>query len=293
MKIHIIIVLLAIFVKIGHSTPIVDAKWLSKNTCKDNIKIIEVGVSFNSYIVEHVKCAKYTNFYNDGWRVVKDGASMVLPSSDDIVKIVTSLEIENKDHIVLYAKKNTIYGMAEVTAIYFTFKYLGHENISILNGGYPDFKKTESLFVEEGEYDKKITSKYVYKLNNIILANSEDIINNQKNNLPIVDSREADFFLGINKLRSFEKFGTIEKSINIPSKWFLESRGLNFNNKNKINKIFSQVGLPEKEDVIFFCYAGLESSLNWFVSHELMKNSKAKLYEGSIFKWNNEKKKLN
>ena len=85
----------------------------------------------------------------------------------------------------------------------------------------------------------------------------------------------------------------LEKSINIPSKWFLESRGLNFNNKNKINKIFSQVGLSEKEDVIFFCYAGLESSLNWFVSHELMKNSKAKLYEGSIFKWNQEKKLLN
>lgn len=293
MKINIIVILFLFFVKILQSSPIVNAKWLSKNVCKDNIKIIEVGVSFNSYIVEHIKCAKYTNFYNDGWRVVKNRVSMVLPSPDDLVKVVRSLEIENKDHIVLYAKKNTTYGMAEVTAIYFTFKYLGHENISILNGGYPNFKKTESLFVEEGEYDNKITSKYVYKLNNTILANSEDIINNQKNNLPIVDSREADFFLGINKLRSFEKFGTIEKSINIPAKWFLESRGLNFNNKNKINKIFSQVGLPEKENVIFFCYSGLESSLNWFVSHELMKNSKAKLYEGSIFKWNQEKKLLN
>ena len=293
MKINILIILFLFFVKVLQSSPLVDAKWLSKNTCKDNIKIIEVGVSFNSYIVEHVKCAKYTNFYNDGWRVVKNGVSIVLPSPNDLAKVIRSLEIENKDHIVLYAKKNTTYGMAEVTAIYFTFKYLGHENISILNGGYPSFKKTESLFVEEGEYKKEITSKYVYNLNDTILANSDDIINNQENNLPIVDSRETDFFLGINKLNSFKKFGTIEKSINIPSKWFLESRGLKFNSKNKINKIFSQVGLSEKEDVIFFCYAGLESSLNWFVSHELMKNSKAKLYEGSIFKWNQEKKFLN
>ena len=114
-----------------------------------------------------------------------------------------------------------------------------------------------------------------------------------KKNLPIVDSRETDFFLGINKLSSFKEFGTIEKSINIPSKWFLESRGLKFNNIHKINKIFDQVGLTKKDDIIFFCYAGLESSLNWFVSHELMGNSRAKLYEGSIFKWNQEKRLLN
>ena len=128
-----IIIILALFVKIGLSTPLVDVKWLSKNACKNNIKIVEVGVSFNSYIVEHIKCARYTNFYNDGWRVVKNGVSMVLPSPNELVKIITSLEIENKDHIVLYAKKNTMYGVAEVAAIYFTFKYLGHENISILN----------------------------------------------------------------------------------------------------------------------------------------------------------------
>ena len=31
--------------------------------------------------------------------------------------------------------------MAETTAIYFTFKYLGHKKISILDGGYPNLKK--------------------------------------------------------------------------------------------------------------------------------------------------------
>ena len=288
----VIIIILALFVKIVQSTPLVDAKWLSKNACEDNIKILEIGASYNSYIVEHVKCSKYTNFYNDGWRVIKNGVSMVLPSPENLVKIITSLEIEDKDHVVLYAKKNTMYGMAEVTAIYFTFKYLGHENISILNGGYPDFKKTESLFIEEGEYNKKITSEYVYKLNKSILATSVEVIHSQKSGLPIVDSREVDFFLGINKLSNFKNFGTIEKSINIPSKWFLESRNLKFNSKKKINKIFNQVGLSEKENVIFFCHAGLESSLNWFVSHELMENSLAKLYEGSIFKWDQEKKIL-
>ena len=287
------IIIIFLFAKTLLGAPLVDSNWVSRNICAENVQVLEVGVSLNSYMVEHIKCAKYTNFYKDGWRVVKKGVSMVLPSPEDIVRIIESLEIDNKDHVVLYPKKNTIYAMAEVTAIYFTFKYLGHKNISILNGGYPDFKKTNSLFIEEGEYTKNASNKYIFKLDKSILASSEEVINNQKANLPIIDSREVDFFLGINKLSDFKKFGTIEGSINIPSKWFLESRGLRFNSKKKADQIFNQVGLNKKDDAIFFCYAGLESSLNWFIAHELMKNSRARLYEGSIFKWDQEKKLIN
>ena len=46
-----------------NASPIVNATWLSQNLCKDNIKLIEVGTSYNSYLVEHIKCSQYTNFY--------------------------------------------------------------------------------------------------------------------------------------------------------------------------------------------------------------------------------------
>ena len=42
--------------------------WLSKNLCGNNIKLIEVGSSYNSYLVEHIKCSQFTNFYKNGWR---------------------------------------------------------------------------------------------------------------------------------------------------------------------------------------------------------------------------------
>ena len=50
---------------------IVSPTWLSKNLCKENIKLIEAGSSYNSYLVEHIKCAQYTNFYKHGWRKSK------------------------------------------------------------------------------------------------------------------------------------------------------------------------------------------------------------------------------
>ena len=275
------------------ASPIVSAIWLSQNLCKENIKLIEVGSSYNSYLVEHIKCSQYTNFYKDKWRVNKKNLPMHLPDSEFLINILEKMGINNADHVILYPKKNTdIYSMAETAAIYFTFKYLGHKKISILDGGYPDFKKKFDLFIEEGEFKVKASTSYKAQIERSILANSNDIIESRKNNYQLIDAREKDFYLGINKLKGFGKFGTIESSINIPSKWLLEARGLSFNDLNLFKKIYNYSEINFDENLIFFCYSGLESSINWFVSYELMNNKNSKLYEGSLFDWISKNKPL-
>ena len=268
------------------AAPIVSAAWLSDNLCKKNIKLIEIGTSYNSYLVEHIKCSQYTNFYKDGWRVLRKKVPMHLPEPKYLVKILKKMGISNEDHVILYPKKNTdIYAMAETTAIYFTFKFLGHKKISILDGGYTYFKKKYNLFIEEGEFNVEPVIDYKAQIDQTILANVNDIVQGRKNNYQLIDSREKDFYLGINKLKGFSKYGTIEGAINIPSKWFLEGRGMSFNNLNLFKKIYNYLEIDLDENFIFFCYSGLESSINWFVSYELMKNKNSKLYEGSLFDW--------
>ena len=68
------------------ASPIVNVDWLSQNLCKENIKLIEVGASYNSYLVEHIKCSQYTNFYKDGWRVNK-GVAMHCLEPDFLLKL--------------------------------------------------------------------------------------------------------------------------------------------------------------------------------------------------------------
>ena len=275
------------------ASPIISATWLSQNLCKENIKLIEVGSSYNSYLVEHIKCSQYTNFYKDEWRVNKKEISMIIPEPDFLINKLKKMGVSEGDHIILYPKKHTdIYAMAETTAIYFTFKYLGHKKVSILDGGYPYFKKNFSLLVDEGEFIVKPISNYKAKIDRSILANSNDIIQSKSNNYYLIDSREKDFYLGINKLKGFNEYGTLENSINIPSKWFLKERGLSFNSLNVFKKIFSYSKINYDKNFIFFCYSGLESSINWFVSYELMKNKNSKLYEGSLFDWTSKKKSL-
>ena len=89
--------------------------------------------------------------------------------------------------ISFYTQKNAdIYSMAETTAIYLTLKFLGRKNISILDGGYPYFKKKFDLFIEEGEFKIKPNISYEVNINKSILANSNDIIESRKNNYLLV-----------------------------------------------------------------------------------------------------------
>ena len=41
-----------------------------------------------------------------------------------------------------------------------------------------------------------------------------------------------------------------------------------------------------------FCYAGLESSINWFVSSQILKHKNSRLYEASIYEWVNKENNL-
>ena len=90
---------------------------------------------------------------------------MSIPEPDSLINKLNKMGLSEGDHIILYPKKHTdIYAMAETTAIYFTFKYLGHKKVSILEGGYPYFKKNFDLFVEEGEFRVEPINNYKAKI---------------------------------------------------------------------------------------------------------------------------------
>ncbi len=291
--IFLCILLIVLVIRNLISSPLVSTDWLSINLCKDSIKVIEVGKSLHSYEVEHISCATYTNFYTDKWRVKKNYTPFLLPETYQLKTLIESFGIRETDSLVLYPKKNYKYAMAEVTSIYFTFKYLGHKNIYILNGGFYDFKKKYPLKVDEGLIPIAKKSNYKFNIDKSILANYEDVKENIKLNRVVVDSRENDFFYGINKLDGFPSYGTIKGSNNIPSMWNLQGRKLQFNENSVLKKIYKIKNINGAKDYpIFFCYAGLESSLNWFVSSEILKHKKSRLYEPSLYDWVNRKQEL-
>ncbi len=271
----------------GYSNPLVDKDWLKDKICKDNIKIIEVHRSKKEYEIAHIPCSIYTNFYTDGWRETRNSIPLLMPSINSLEILIGSLGISSSDHIVIVAPGSGKYDAAETTALYFTFKYLGHKNISILDGGLKSWKEdwdndTETGFISPEEK--------IYKSipNKTILASKDDVLELINKSGYLIDARTPGLYMGINTSLPAIRSGTIPNALNIPNDWLLINDSLYFQNKEDLEKIFEFNGVFKKDGQISFCNAGLESALSWFVMSEILNFPNNKLYESSLAEWSKE-----
>ena len=82
-----------------------------------------------------------------------------------------------------------------------------------------------------------------------------------------------------------ERPGTIPDSVNLPYDWLTLNSGARFHTTDNLKRIYETVGLPLEGEQISFCHTGHRTALTWFVSHELLGNKKARLYDGSMAEW--------
>lgn len=272
------------FVNNTYSAALVDNEWLKDKLCKNGFVILEVHRSKKEYEISHIPCSIYTNFYIDGWRETRNKIPLLMPKTSDLEILIGSLGISNNDHIIVVAPGTGNYDAAETAAIYFTFKYLGHVKISILNGGFKGWSKDWDSETETG-HNKPIIKTYNAKINSNILANKEDVLAILDKEGYLIDARPSDMFFGINRSLPALRSGTIPKSINIPNSWLMKNNTLYFHDKENLSKIMEYSGISEKNGQISFCNAGLESALSWFVMSEILGYTNNRLYESSLAEW--------
>lgn len=282
---HILFILILFFnLNTALTNPLVEKEWLKEKLCSDRFKVLEVHRSKKAYELAHIPCSIYTNFYSDGWRETRNKIPLMMPADNNLENLIGSLGITNKDYVIIVAPGTGKYDASEAAAIYFTFKYLGHENISILNGGFKGWQEDWDNDTETG-FTMPKEKIYKSKVNKNIIANKEDILKIINKKGYLIDARPSDMFMGINTSFPALRTGTIPEAINIPNEWLLINDSLFFQDKANLEKIFEYSGIAKKDDQISFCNAGLESALSWFVMSEILEFPNNKLYESSLAEW--------
>jgi thiosulfate/3-mercaptopyruvate sulfurtransferase len=121
--------------------PIVNAGWLNKNL--DKVFILDIrnkidGGSYETFKEGHIPGSVHSDYLKAGWRAKVNGVIGQFPGTKALDELVGSLGIESNDHVVIvYGGINsTDFGSA--ARIYWTLKTIGHENVSILNGGFKE-----------------------------------------------------------------------------------------------------------------------------------------------------------
>lgn len=275
--------------------PLVDAEWLKANLDKPGVLVLDVtGRTQAEYQAAHIPGAIFTDYAKDGWRVNVRGVAGQLPPLADLERLIGRLGVDNDTHVVLVPLGERATDMGTATRIYWTFKVVGHDKVSILDGGFSDWSKIDPKTKQRvyqlatgGTQPQPKTFKG--NLRQEMLVTAADVQKAIANNVPLVDNRPNDFHLGISLSPAATRAGTIPGAKNIQESFITRNGGGSFRSAAQLRQIFAAVGVPTEGEQISFCNTGHWASLGWFAAHELMGNKQAKMYDGSMAEWSRDK----
>jgi len=216
----------------------------------------------------------------------------MLAPVDKLEKLIGGLGIGNDSHVVIVPNGGKAVDVGTGTRIYWTFKVLGHDNVSLLDGGMVAYTKEIDKASKKpvnplAKGAVKIEPKaFTASLRKEMLVTKDDVAAAQKSgSVSIIDHRPHNQYLGINQHGKAKRAGTIPGSSNVPENWLTKNGGGSFRSKGSLEKLYSAADVSTSGAQINFCNSGHWASLGWFASHELLGNKEAKMYDGSMLEW--------
>ena len=267
--------------------PLVDAKWVIANVGKPGIVFVDFQSS-KDYMEAHIPGAVNTNYGKDGWRVERKSDKVPDMFPDNIEPLVamigTKLGIDNDTHVVLVPQGNTTLDVGQATRVYWTFKVLGHDNLSILNGGMATYTENEKAPLQK-DLVKATPRTFKANLRKEMLITMDDVKKARAAGIVLVDNRPEDQYVGIARHPKAPISGTIAGAKNLPNQWTTVNGGGQFRSKAQLETLYKYAGVPMTGEQISFCNTGHWASVGWFVSSELLGNKQTKLYDGSMVEY--------
>ena len=266
--------------------PLVSTDWLAERLQSENIVVLDLRTAIaksgrDDYLKHHIPGAIWSN-YPGAWRTERDGVAGVVPSVEKLEAYLSELGVSEEKTVVLVpaGSGSTDFGVA--TRIYWTLKYLGHDEVSILDGGWKawaaaglptetgDVVPEGDLFIAEISEDLLLTTAQV-----------EDLVGGQAT---LLDGRPNEQFLGKAKHPAAKRFGRIPGAVNLDQNIFYDGKNEWLLPLDRIRAAVPASFQPDTQ-IVSYCNTGHWAATNWFVLHELLDYRNVRLYDASMVGW--------
>jgi len=275
--------------------PLVDSTWVKANGCRPDVMVLDVrsekidGQSKEDYLKGHIPCAVHSDYIKAGWRAKQKDVPGMLPPVDKLEELIGGLGIDNDTHVVVVPQGDKGVSMGSATRVYWTFKVLGHDKVSILDGGHAGYAKKKEHKLEQGDFTRPAKG-FKAALRKDMLVSKQDVQAAMAESVRLVDMRNPDQYLGINKHGKTKRHGTVPGASNLPFVWLTLNNQGRFRSSEGLKEAYRIKAVPTEGEQITFCNTGHLASIGWFASSELLGNKSAKLYDGSMAEWTRDEK---
>ena len=262
---------------------IVSTEWLNQNLDKPNLIILDASIQTSANGKEFEKFDRTIPNARrfDLQKVFLDKNSTfpnTIPDPEEFELESKKLGI-NEDSEIIVFDNNGIYSSPRV---WWLFNVMGHQKISVLDGGLPNWIENGFRTVKKHTESFEI-GDFKVKFDKTLVVDFEQVVNNSREKkFTIIDARSKSRFNGVGKEpRKHLKSGKIKYSINIPYQEVLQNG--KFKSKSELNALFDDKCSAEKE-LVFSCGSGMTACIVMLACQIGYVNS-SKVYDGSWTEW--------
>jgi thiosulfate/3-mercaptopyruvate sulfurtransferase len=266
--------------------PLVDAAWLQQHLDNESLVIIDSRDAVEGvlpYTTAHIPGAISAPYGAAGWRTEIQGVPGMFPGVEQTAGLIGDLGISNDDHVVIVPAGTNSSEFGAATRIYWTFKVLGHDAVSILNGGARAWEAAGGEVTDVATVLEPAT--FTPDFRDELLATTAEVQAALETGTPLVDGRPAAQYRGESKSGVVATAGTLPGAVNIENSAFYDADNASFADAATIAALAEGVGLGADEANIAFCNTGHWASIIWFGLSEVQGNKNTTMYDGSMAEW--------
>jgi thiosulfate/3-mercaptopyruvate sulfurtransferase len=270
----------------AHPEVLIDTEWVSKNPPNDNVKIVEVDYDpENGYRKGHIKGATLIWWKRD----INDPITRDIIDKKQFETLMSKNGIKSDSQVILYGDFNNWFA----AFVFWVFKYYGHKNVKIMNGGRKKWELEKKPYTTEEP--KPSPSTYVAQPpDEGLRAYLFDVRRAlDKNDIALVDVRSPKEFTGEitappeYPMEHAQRGGHIPGAQNIPWATAVNDADGTFKTVNELQQNYVPKGITPDKDIICYCRIGERSSHSWFVLKYLLGYPQVRNYDGSWTEWGN------
>lgn len=260
----------------------VGAKWLIDNKDDKDILILDARAELSDplegrrqYDEAHIKDAHFVSLEDTmTGEIEKHGGRHPLPDLNKFIEEMQGLGVSDRSKLIIYDDGN----IAMAGRLWWIFKYIGKEEVYILEGGIGAFERMGGELSDRVPQVKK-SGKLSLNPREDIRVDMEYLRENIDNeDLAIVDVRAHERYIG--EVEPLDRIaGHIENALNYP--WKDSFEGGKLMSLEELEKKFQD--LREYEELVVHCGSGITGTVTVLLLDELGIDSK--LYPGGYSDW--------
>lgn len=261
----------------------IDKEWLLNKLDDPSVRIADCRFKLGApdegrslYKLNHIPNAVYFDLEKDLSDPVKEhGGRHPLPELEQIKMALEEAGISKETTVVAYDGGEGAFA----ARFWWLLRYLGHEKVYILNGGFKEW--IDSDYPADNKRPSFKSANFTIDINPDILASYEEVksLSTEIGAAVLIDSREEKRYLGLEEPID-KKAGRIPGAIN--KVWLEAYENGRFKDAGEQEKRFTDI--DKNKPVIVYCGSGVTAAPNFLALKEAG-YSNVKLYAGSFSDW--------